>query len=236
VIATDLSGELLEMLARYLRHEGAGEEVVCIVMDAMSAHVSPGQFDLVTGASILHHLERPEDGIEAAGRALKPGGKAIFFEPFNGWSLMRLAYERILAEAEFRRQSLAPPVDAYLRAMVLDIAARSSPDPETPAFAALDDKWLFSRTRIEAAARAAGFAEIQFVPHNDHDTLFQDVSTIQLRLATGRADLVLPNWAVSILREYDSALTSHAKRELMLEGTIVLTMPRRVSRRFGGCR
>jgi SAM-dependent methyltransferase len=223
MIATDLSGELLAMLADYLVAEAATDQAVCVKMDAMSEHVVPGRFDLVTGASILHHLESPEQGIAAAGRALKPGGHAIFFEPFNGWAILRLAFERILAEAELRRDPIDPVVETAIRQLTRDVAERSAPDPENPAFKAMDDKWLFSRTRIEETARAAGFAQARFVPHNDHATLYRDVAAVHIRLATGRSDLTLPDWAGAILDSFDAALTWHAKRELMVEGSIVLT-------------
>jgi SAM-dependent methyltransferase len=223
LIATDLSAELLAILARYMRQGDAADRVVCMKMDAMSRHVTQGAFDLVTGASILHHLEQPEAGIAAAGRALKPGGHAVFFEPFDGYGLIRLAYERILAEAGLRDVTLDPRVEAALRGMIADIAARTRPDPASAAFKALDDKWLFSRERIAAAARQAGFTDVQFATHNDHQTLYHDVAAIQLRLATGLDTLDLPDWAMAILTSYDAALTPAVKRLLMLEGTIVLT-------------
>ena len=223
MVATDLSGELLAMLANYLVDNAATDEAVCAKMDAMSEHVAPGVFDLVTGASILHHLESPEQGLNAAGRALKPGGHAIFFEPFNGWGIVRLAFERILAEAGLRGDPLDPLVETALRQIVVDVTARSDPDATTPAFKAMDDKWLFSRTRVEESARAAGFTAVRFVPHNDHKTLYRDVAAVQIRLATGRGDLTLQPWAMDILDSFDAALTWHAKRELMVEGTIVLT-------------
>ena len=224
MVATDLSGELLELLALYLAQGGATETVLCVMMDAMSAHVTPGQFDLVTGASILHHLERPGAGIAAAARALRPGGHAIFFEPFSGYAILRLAYERILAEADLRAAPLDPTVAGVLSAMIADIAARSAPDPKSPGFAKLDDKWLFARAHIEKAAAAHGFTAVRLVPHNDHPALYRDATLIQLRLATNRTDLALPDWAMAILDGYDAAMSLQAKRELMLEGTIVLTM------------
>ncbi|WP_372784891.1 class I SAM-dependent methyltransferase [Phenylobacterium sp.] len=226
IVATDLSGELLAMLANYAVDNGAAAEVVCVKMDAMSEVVSPGSFDLVTGASILHHLENPERGMNAAARALKPGGHAIFFEPFNGWAILRLAFERILAESALRNDPLDPLVDTALRQLALDVATRSEPDAGDPAFKAMDDKWLFSRSRITESARAAGFGVAQFVPHNDHKTLYRDVTAVHIRLATGRGDLTLPPWAIDILDSFDAALTWHAKRELMVEGTIVLTKGR----------
>ncbi len=223
MIATDLSGELLAMLAHYLIDNAATDEALCVKMDAMSEHVAPGAFDLVTGASILHHLESPEQGLNAAGRALKPGGHAIFFEPFNGWAILRLAFERILAESELRGDPLDPLVETALRQLNRDVAERSEPDPNAAAFKAMDDKWLFSRTRVQESARAAGFRTARFVPHNDHKTLYRDVAFVHIRLATGRTDLTLPPWAMAILDSFDAALTLHAKQELIVEGTIVLT-------------
>jgi SAM-dependent methyltransferase len=222
MIATDLSGELLAMLANYAIDNAASDEVVCVKMDAMSQKVTPGVFDLVTGASILHHLDSPGDGLMAAGRALKAGGHAIFFEPFNGWTIVRLAFERILAEAGLRGDPLEPALDVAVRQLIADVAERS-PESYSPALAAKDDKWLFSRTRIEISARAAGFETIRFVPHNDHTTLYRDVAATHLRLSVGHDGLRFPDWAGDILDSFDAAMTLSAKRELMVEGTIVLT-------------
>lgn len=225
-IATDLSGELLAMLAAYLQDAGKADEAVCVQMDAMSNHVTAGVFDLVTGASILHHLERPRDGLAAAARALKPGGHAIFFEPFDGWGIIRLAFERILAEAGLRGESLDPDVERTLRSSVIDTTARTNPDPGSDVFRALDDKWLFSRERMTAMAMEAGFAEARIVPHNCGPNLYQLIGPIQLRLATGRSDLALPAWAMAILKSFDEALPPPVKRAAMLEGTVVLTKGR----------
>jgi SAM-dependent methyltransferase len=223
MVATDLSGELLAMLAAYAFDNAAADAVVCVKMDAMSERLTPGGFDLVTGASILHHLESPEQGLNAAARALKPGGHAIFFEPFNGWAIMRLAFERILAEAELRGDPLDSAADAVLRSTIRDVAERSDPDTTTSWFRNLDDKWLFSRSRVSASAKAAGFDVVRFVPHRGHPTLYKDMTAVQMRLSTGRADVILPDWANAIIDSFDAALTHDAKRELMMEGTIVLT-------------
>ncbi len=226
VVATDLSGELLAILADSLPALQAEDQVVCAVMDAMSNHVKAGAFDLVTGSAILHHLTQPTRALNAAARALKPGGVAIFLEPFDGYSLIRLAYQRILAEASLRAEPLERNVEAALREISEDIAARTQPDPTTAAFVAMDDKWLFSQELIQRAARACGFRSVEFVPHNDHATLYRDVATIQLRLASGLDSLSLPKWAEAILDEFDGALPMMAKRRMMLEGTIVMVRGR----------
>ena len=222
-VASDLSGDLLVMLADHAAASGLSDRVICVVMDAMSQQVAPETFDLVTGASILHHLTQPVRGLKAAARALKPGGQAIFFEPFDGYGLIRLAYERILAEAALRGEPLAPQVEQVLRGMAEDIAARTEPDPKAPGFADLDDKWLFSREFIEQAAKDVGFASARFWSHNNHPTFYRDQTQVQLRLGSGRDDLALPDWATAILDDFDRALPRAVKNLLMLEGSVVLT-------------
>jgi SAM-dependent methyltransferase len=225
-VATDLSGELLAILADYVRQGPRPERVICVRMDAMSRKLTPGVFDLVTGASILHHLDEPNLGIARAGRALKPGGHAIFFEPFIGWSILRLAFERILAEAALRKAPLEPVLDRALRLFIADVEVRSRLMRKGIDLSTLDDKWLFSRRYIERAAEAAGFVDVRFVPLNDHPSLYRDTAAVHLRLNTGREDLALPAWAIDILDSYDAGLNFEAKRELMLEAAIVLTKGR----------
>jgi len=195
-------------------------------MDAMSSKAEPGAFDLVTGASILHHLVHPRQGLLAAANALKPGGHAIFTEPFDGYGVMRLAYERILAEAALRDQPLESAVERVLRAMIADIAARTLPDRTAPGFADLDDKWLFSRELFETVGPLVGFSSVKFVPHNDHESLYRDIAAAQLRLMSGLDTLELPGWAIDILDAHDRALPGPVKRLLMLEGSIVMTRAR----------
>ena len=222
-VATDLSGELLAILAAYARDENLSDRVICVVMDAMGSNMAGEAFDLVTGASILHHLTRPNQGIKAAARALKPGGKAIFFEPFDGYGLIRLAYERILSDAALRHEALDPAVEQALKMVVTDIARRSAPDHRDPAFALLDDKWLFSRELFQGMAKDAGFVDVRFLSHNNHASLYRDTAAVQLRLATGLDTLALPDWAVDILDCFDRAMPMATKNTMMLEGSVVLT-------------
>ena len=135
---------------------------------------------------------------------------------------MQLAFERIRAEAALRNETLEPAVAAALTQLIDDISQRS-PEGWSPDRAAKDDKWLFSRTAMEERGLALGFSQVRFVPHNDHPTLYRDAAVVYFRLASGREDLALPAWANAILDSYDAALTLNAKRELMLEGSIVLT-------------
>lgn len=53
------------------------------VMDAEKLTFPDGQFDLVFGRGILHHLDVEKSLAEIA-RVLRPGGRAIFYEPLGG--------------------------------------------------------------------------------------------------------------------------------------------------------
>ena len=70
-----------------------------------------------------------------------------------------------------------------------------------------------------------GFTGIRFVAHNDHDTLYRDVASIQIRLSSGEEAEPLPAWAIDILDGFDAALPPPVKRMLNLEATIVLSKP-----------
>lgn len=224
VIASDPAGVLLATLYGHAAATGESDRVLCVVSDAGSPLVAPGSLDLVSGVACLHELNDPDAVIAAAAQALRPGGHAIFLAPFDGFGLMRLAYESIRAEAPlWPDDPLADDVDRALRTMALDIAARTLPDPAEASFGLLEQKWLFSRESLEKASRAMGFADVQFLPHNDHETLYRDMALVQLRDMTARPGAELPAWAIAILDRFDSALRPPVKRLLMLEGTVVLT-------------
>jgi len=147
----------------------------------------------------------------------------MFFEPFDGYSLMSLAYKTIISRAGRISNRLDPRVEGAMRGMVTDITARTNPDVENPHFESLDDKWLFSQEKIEKIALESGFSRVSFVTHNFHKTLFRDVAQIQMRLATGVDGIQIPEWALSILDMFDETLPPEIKQRAIFEGTIVLT-------------
>lgn len=60
-----------------------------------------GEIDLVVGGAILHHLFDPSKTLKEAYKVLKPGGYAIFYEPFEaGNQIVKLIFERILERNE----------------------------------------------------------------------------------------------------------------------------------------
>lgn len=255
IVATDLSPNLLRILLDHVNGQaGARGRVVPVCMDATRDYYRAGSFDYVIGAAILHHLLDPVAAIQAAARALKPGGHAIFFEPFEaGNALLRLAYREILMQSERDRdleqvlaklppslysllrslrpflskllgpeQHLPPDVATLLAAMVEDYRVRAGLDKSAPIYRQIDDKWLFTRGYIEEHARQAGFTRVHIEAIYQGDRPCVQQTQVNLALGIGQRPEHMPGWAWQVLERYDEALSPELKRELLVEGIIVL--------------
>ena len=249
IIATDLSPDLLRILVVHVNREVSSVgRVIPVCMDVTCDYYARHVFDLVLGAAILHHLIDPGAAIAAVSPALKPGGYAVFFEPFeNGNSILRIAYSEILARAgqSDRHAPTKPPtwlerlrgrvpptgssvdglpgdVCGLLRLMVEDLSRRSGSDKSAPLFQQIDDKWLFTRSYIEERARAAGFDQVLIYPIHDVERPFSRQTEVNLSLALGASPDRLPAWAWEILDYYDHVFSMELKRDLFIEACIIL--------------
>jgi len=218
VVATDISAPLLAILRDELaaRPDCTGRYAL-VRLDADHARYRAGAFDLIVGAAILHHVLDPDHIVDDCEAALRPGGAAIFFEPFElGHALLHLAYRDILAEAT-RRDDRAPGF-AMLRQLAEDYAARAAVD----AVDALDDKWMFTRGFFEQAAKRRAWSECRIYATHDTEAPLTHQTRVNLRLGMGLEPSTLPDWAWLRLGEHERALSSGARREAMFEGAVVL--------------
>jgi SAM-dependent methyltransferase len=71
-----------------------GVRVECVVADGEQLPFPAASFDAVWGNAILHHLDLAKAGRELH-RVLKPGGVAVFCEPWGGNPLLALARRRL---------------------------------------------------------------------------------------------------------------------------------------------
>jgi SAM-dependent methyltransferase len=225
VVATDLSPQLLAILRDYVTSEGLEDRVSTVCTDAMRDFVRPGTFDIVVGSAILHHLMDPFLAIQSARRALKPGGLAIFFEPFEGFVLLRVMFEAILARAarEPNLPRLSERTVTVMETFIADFRLRSGRDKTDPAFSILDDKWLFTRHYFENMRRKAKFASLDIVSvHDQHGTLFHELVATMLRLGAGVTPDEVPDWAWEHVDIYDRCISHDMKQDLVFEGMVVL--------------
>ena len=81
VTAFDLSPGYVNEARERLRANGVQGE--CVVADGEELPFPDGSFDAVWGSAILHHLDLERAGRELH-RVMKPGGVAVFCEPWGG--------------------------------------------------------------------------------------------------------------------------------------------------------
>jgi SAM-dependent methyltransferase len=221
VVATDISPQLLVILRDFLeaKPEYRGRYgLVC--MDANHDPFRPGAFDLAVGAAILHHIVDPRRVLRVCASALRPGGTALFIEPFEvGHGVLRIAYRSILADP--RRSRKHAQGFAMLKRMIVDHEARLR-DKSDPIFDVLDDKWYFTRSFFESNARAPEWQECRVEAINGSVSPMVDHAKMELRLGLGADESALPKWAWETIREHEKSFSSDGRRDMIFEGAVTL--------------
>jgi SAM-dependent methyltransferase len=224
IVATDLSPNLLALLRIELIRRGLTEQVGIVRVDAMLDLFKPQAFDLVIGAAILHHLMDPSRALAAAYQALRPGGFTMFFEPFEfGHSVLMLVFERILSEARLRGNDLDPAVSHFMYLFTQDLRRRLGRDKSDPIFKQTDDKWLFSNDYLREIGESVGFQQIRVESIHNPVNQISSRATALLSLGVG-ANVILPEWAQTIIAEADSAFPE-TRNSIIFEGIITMRKP-----------
>lgn len=227
IVATDISPDLLAILLREARKRGIGDRCAAVALDAQRDYFAEGFADIVFGGAVLHHLAEPDALLKTVVRILKPGGHAIFFEPFeNGHAVLRLAFEEILERAK-AEQAAGPGFD-FLAGLVKDIAVRSH-RRAYPGFSEawfnLDDKWLFTHSYFDRMRHLTGASELRIRPFNNPVQPFTRHTRNSLANYAGlTVPDSLPGWAWEVLRRFDEdAFSADMRNDLVIEGAVVLT-------------
>lgn len=219
VIASDLSARMLALCKKALPPGVGKERIGLLELNAEDLDFDPGSFDLVVGGAILHHLLRPELTLEGCARILKPGGHAIFFEPFeNGNAILGHIYNIIASYPEF---GLPSDIKRFFKHFAHDLNLRKGRDKSAPIYRQMDDKWYFTRRYFEEFAERFGFSRCTIYPLHGPERQFERQTEVYLRLALNRAHKDLPEWAWEMLRQFD-AFSDDLKNEMLIEGCIIL--------------
>jgi SAM-dependent methyltransferase len=104
------------------RAEANGVRATFIVADGERLPFADQSFDAVWGSAILHHLDLNVAGRELR-RVLKPGGIAVFCEPWDGNPLLRIARRYLPYPGKHRT-----PDEQPLTAAMVDRLRSSFPD------------------------------------------------------------------------------------------------------------
>lgn len=170
----------------------------------------------------------PRAAVISALKAVKPGGAALFFEPFEyGCTILKIIHNMLLRESSMRSKvsQLTPEATDFLITLNNDYIFRSGVSAGAKEITSLlDDKWLFSKVFFENIAKELDLNElIIYSNHIDSmDTLFEDYMKQNLWLGKGWGDEALPNWAWEVVREVDKSITNEMKMDFLIEGTIIL--------------
>jgi ubiquinone/menaquinone biosynthesis C-methylase UbiE len=218
VVATELSAPMLAALKPKLAEKGHEKRCGLMQLDAERLEFNDACFDLVCGAAILHHLFHPERTLEQVARVLKPGGVAVFFEPFlPGYAILGLIYREIMAHWRFR--FLRPKTRKYFAHTVWVWQQMEDQDKSHAFFQGTDDKWLFTRAYFFAEAARCGFRRCLV------DALDKGGRPLASRAAShfsgnAVADDIRP-WMQRIIDRYENALSPASRQEFLTEGTVI---------------
>jgi SAM-dependent methyltransferase len=221
IVATDISPQLLAILRDFVvGHLDRPERIALVCTDASTAQYRRGAADLVVGAAILHHILEPELVIGSCYSGLRPGGWAIFFEPFEaGNAILNLAYRWVFAAASPAEREA--PAFRFLSRMMDDFTVRQRPRGD-PIFQELDDKWMFTRSYFERVKEAQGWQQLIIYGLNPSDTPLRSQAVVHLRLGAGLPQDALPEWAWAVIDQADREMSADLKREWMQEGAVLL--------------
>lgn len=90
VVSVDISHGLLRIARKHAAANGVAERARQTQGDAAALPFREGTFDMALGNAVAHHLTVEEEAAFAAGvrGALKPGGRAVFWEPVNNMGFL----------------------------------------------------------------------------------------------------------------------------------------------------
>jgi phosphatidylethanolamine/phosphatidyl-N-methylethanolamine N-methyltransferase len=100
VIATDYSGAMVEELRRRVAEAGLSN-VTCSQGDVYALPYSPGTFDFVVAANVLHLLPDPPRALEVLRGLLRPGGRLVVPTFCHDETLLSKVVSRVIALSGF---------------------------------------------------------------------------------------------------------------------------------------
>lgn len=227
IVGMDISPNMLAHFQKHLKKSGDFRDRCVLVQgNAEDLDFKESSFDFVVGAAILHHLFRPEKVIESCSKILKPGGHAIFFEPFEmGYSLTAIILRQLISSQNHflsfkNRPRLSREVVDFFKCIIRDQEARTSDDKGI--YAHLDDKWLFTRDFFESHSRKLGLTLVKIASYGDSKRIFDENIEELLRQGLGKSRDAVPQWAWNIIGSYTQSFSSEARKELLTESCVIL--------------
>lgn len=92
IVALDLSESALKRLRWHLRRHGLARRVELVRGDLLELDASAGRFDYIVATGVLHHLPRPELGLQKLADRLAPNGvmRLMLYSQFGRSQIYRI--------------------------------------------------------------------------------------------------------------------------------------------------
>lgn len=162
IYAFDHSVESLRQ-ARAVGRPDNGNTVHFSAQDALHLFFAAESFDLVAGSAVLHHFLDYPGFLREAARILKPGGIAVFAEPFfDGYFWPALFLKTAIEECGFDLNS--PEFSQASIIGIVEFMARHRGN--VPELEQMTDKHYFREDELMTAADQAGFRSVRFLPYD----------------------------------------------------------------------
>lgn len=225
-LGVDISLQLLELCSKVANetYQLAPGTLELLCADLYDLKVQPETVDLVAGSSILHHMIDPAPIVRMALAALKPGGSAIFTEPFeDGHGLLMGAYRTALKLEPDMAEPVPDSLRSFMEETLRDFDARKGIGEIRDYTRHLDDKWYFARSWFDTIARQMN-CELQILSsHSGNDTVFQDTFRVLANLHNGADVRDAPTWIHSIVAALDENFSLIQKQNFYFTGIVILT-------------
>ena len=117
---------------------------------------------------------------------------------------------------------MPPETRKLLTDMMRDFEVRKGRDKSSHIFARRDDKWLFTKSYFLELAARYRFPQCDIYALHKTENQFINQTEVNLRLGIGESKEALPQWAWRIVRKYEGAFSEDLKKELIIEGCIIL--------------
>lgn len=224
VVASDISPQLLDMLARGVAADPVLRRAVTVCcFDLHAPFFAENQFDLVIGSAILHHLVDPLAALTHVVSSIRPGGKLVLIEPLEaGCKILTIIYANVIKVLlELRHED--PTSVTLMHALRNDLNHRLGVPRQWPWTASLDDKWVFDEPYLMQLQADLAFSRVDIYPVQDDVSNVYESAFRSLMVETGNTTLEVPEEVIDAFREFDRNMSEELKRKLSPTGIIVFS-------------
>lgn len=143
--------------------------------DANRLPFTDGSFDTVVGNSVLHHFLDYPDILKRIHGLLRPGGRAVFYEPvLQGKIMVAFLTSLILRmEAQTALGGLDPHEINALEKLVQHITKAKTVGDDREKLAQMEDKYIFDIHALETLGKSLDFQAVHYQNSRLPDGLFK---------------------------------------------------------------